>query len=469
MPEAREVSSRTARSVCHGSAYLLLLVGAVQAIASWQGVGSVGALAIEAACAVLIAQLWRVGALSLAGVAVFASLGAFLCKWIVRSSPIDHSIPYDNDRAIVIYAIFLCSFAATWTLLRGIGVGREVGSPQTIWRLPPVTAGWMVAFIGVSSFIRYWLANAYGIGVPGVVPSAPTGFGPLFGGLYYLSVYGPVVAVLVVLGTARPGERARIYGTCLSLVLYVSIGATIGSRSSAVFAGASVLLGVSWSRGTARNVSSFLIWLIIAVTGAFAGVSAALATRESTFSRDGSALDFLLGRIGGLDYLAPVAAAVDGDRPSLQFIDPVAWNTFLKVAVYHLPAGATNGLASTLPGWALGVAGYLGVMAAGATAGFIAGAADRSQILRAGRIGARVSWAGLLLAWAVLLLEGGLTSAVYVAIIFASMGRVSSWLVVAGPAQHGEAGVTLPQGERQLNRARRHERRPQPDSSRSQV
>ncbi|HEX2893690.1 MAG TPA: hypothetical protein VHO29_06770 [Marmoricola sp.] len=395
------------------------------------GSGMLGAGLLAAGCVIAATGLNRF--LSIGGITMVIGLFAFLAKWLINLPPASPRVTsYDNDVAISVAGLFFFSFFAAWRF--------SVTSPPRIQRravTAPHLSGGKFGLLAVTAVLmiglRRWLAETYSIGVPGVVPQTPGGFGRLFGGLYYVSVYFPLGLALMLLVT-RQRSWLRPSVVALVLVGYAWVGASIGSRGAAVLAGGIYVLGIVWSAqptagGGSRRSHGDWLAAVGALSGVLYGVGYALRQRASGYSASGDSLAFIAGRVGGLDYLSPAVVAVRRFGMSHDFLEQSTWNHFLNVTVYHLPTTATNGSAATLPGWMFGVGGAAWVVGSGVFAGVLGGILDSSRSTRGSDAVSKLRLAGAVLAWSILLLEGNLSGAVYVAGMFAALALSAAPLV----------------------------------------
>jgi hypothetical protein len=375
-------------------------------------------LVVLVAVYLMLERIDTFGWFSIAGVTAAMSLAAFWLKWLVDSQPHAqlHVLPFDNNLAIRAYGIFVLAFAVGWRFaVRGVTADREATNTTFDHRITSRTAVVALAVGLLLVATRLLLANHFMIGVPGVSPTSSGPLRPLLSMGYYLSVAGPL-AIASLLATYGP-RRFRWFPALSLLLAFTVVGASLGYRSYAVLA----FITVTFSIASARHVGEIrtklragqILLLLVAAAGAALGLNLALTTRSGTQAgAPEGILSFLSERVGGLDYLSPVVPAIDRSGSHLAFLDPSAWDAFMRVNVYGFPSSAVTGVSATLPGLLYGVLAAWGLLIGGLVFGLLGGWLDKSCLRLRGRgpIGG-VLTLGVILSWSNLLGEGTLRAA----------------------------------------------------------
>lgn len=435
-----QVRTRNPSETSWGSGqYLIILAGlfGVTLRASLTDASLAGALA---AMTVLLLSAWllrgtrRVGLLSLGGLVALFSLGAFWAKWLLGTgvSGMRNPPPSDNDAAITLYAVFLAFFCVAWFSAGPKRLRPELEIlPLRVSRLfsSPASIVFLLLACLLLLGLRLFLAERYLVGVPGSIPLIHDNGFRIFGALYYLSTYGPLmVAALILLS---PSARVlRLSSGLATLIGYALIGAALGYRGYGVSAAVVAMYCINYNgdesaskqdRGKRRG-RVFVLAIVVGLVTLFT-VGQALDTRPIATTTGGpfSSLEFVTNRIGGLDYLSPAVYRVHETGPDWANISPNSWNRYLKVEVYRFPEDMTNGLAGTLVGWLYGIYGAIMVGVGGLIFGLFTGLADRMRTRGSSRISFRVFYLGLLLAWGTLFLEGTPDVSLYMCLSFAGV------------------------------------------------
>lgn len=363
------------------------------------------------------------GWFSVGGVTVVLSILAFWLKWLLDSEPRAQLrvLAYDNNDAIRAYAIFLLVFALAWRIAtRSTRELERSDATRTTREQQPMTLG-IATVIFLSGLalvgVRLFLANVFQIGLPGVAPSNAGGLRLLLSLLYYLSIAGPLASAGLLAVYGPP--RVRWVPAVVVLMAFAAAGAYLGYRSYAMLAFITVAFAVTTTRSPrsdpiASRVGKTVV-LGISLAAAIVALNIALANRaerSGTGRHEGTAA-FLSERVGGLDYLSPVVTAINRTGPSLEFLNPAAWDVFMRVSVYGFPSGAITGVSATLPGLLYGIQGIWGLLLGGWALGLLAGWLDRTclKMRRQGPVGVVVTL-GALLFWTNLLGEGTLRAAI---------------------------------------------------------
>lgn len=397
-----------------------------------------------AALTLLVKNPYR-ASLTIGSATAGIALAAFWLKWVLRSEPsiVLTRIPFDNDLAMRVSGAFFLAFMTTWSLSI-----RQSSSSTKRKNTARVHAGssnkpllWLpTASVALALMAgRLWIAETYSIGVPGEVP-LPTPFpAGTMGALYYLTTYGPLVAATILAIDDRPA--VRFMAAYPILALYASLGTTLGYRSYGVIAAIVAIYALLRSGARAHSGTERTAMRLFAIPailfGALVATSTALGARQSAVSdqaSDGSALSFIVKRIGGLDYLSPVVYRVEDTGSTWSSLDPETWNHFMRVVVYGFPSDAVTGLSSTLPGYLFGGSGYLLVIGGGLLAGYFAGRIDTRFARDDTRNWEVLAHLGFVVAWTSLLLEGTLATSIAIAGSFASLGLVSRFFESGGRA-----------------------------------
>lgn len=396
-----------------------------------QNRGLVGGLLIAAGICIASTRVRRFGFFSLGNITCVVTMTAFWLKWALDVKPQQRaglSLYYDNSLAIYVYGLFFFFWIAAWR--GGVSWSARLSGPRqrrisshclpkrSRGRLGSGAAGVVLTSVGLLLMaLRSYLSSSFAIGVPGETPHFPGGFGRLFGALYYFSTFGPLMVIAVLLLSSRRNP-SRVLAAVAIAAAYASLGISLGYRSYPVYASA-VLLWSLWARrhGDRRGIAGLLVLVPIGI-GTLYAVASTLKSRASGYATSGNPLEFLVGRVGGLDYLSPVVSFIDRHGASASFVRPSTWNEFLKVDVYRFPVGVANGLAGTLPGWSFAIGGIVVVGIVAVAAGALAGVADSSGPSGGRGLAGSIMHLGLLLAWTDLLLEGTIVSAFKLVLAF---------------------------------------------------
>lgn len=364
--------------------------------------------------------------LSIGKLTAALALTAFWAKWMldVRPPRVTSVIPHDNDLAIQVFAVFAFAFTIAWItntrMRKRNGSAKPPSSSEEVVRGPNAP---LILLLGsLTLFIRIWIAEAYSIGVPGRMPTETPFPAETVGILYYLSTYGPVAAGAVLVLDRR--NKATVWMGYVLLIAYAIAGANLGSRSYGVIAAVVITYSVVLPDKSKRRADFRLGSRVLRLMGAAAIVliTVKMALQErNTVTSSGSAAEFILRRVGGLEYLSPVVANLSISGSSWSHLSPDRWNQFLRVDVYGYPSDAITGVSGTLPGYLFGVAGMASLFVGGLLVGSAAGLTDRLLARRNSQYYTLMLHLGLAIAWSNLLLEGTIFTSLAIALAFAAL------------------------------------------------
>lgn len=393
--------------------------------ASWPG--AAGGAVTGTACVWLLLASLRFRAITLGAFTAVVLLTAFWAKWLTASEPLKVyfiEVPFDNDLAIQVTAIFALAATLGWVGVQHLWARRSRSQAQSggtrrhaAW-LPPTTLLVLVALVLCA--VKVVVADRYSVGVPGETPRG-LDVPALKTVIFYSSTYGPLACASLLM--LYRGLRPWVRWGAVSLVLlgYVAAGGYVGMRAATV--NAALVLGfvalAGPRSGNVRfNVRHALGWLAVA-TAIITSLTLTIMRRPAGSSSTGPVgiLRFLEDRIGGLDFLSVAAAGVDQHGSSLAYVDTTAWVEFLTFTVYAYPEGTVTGVAATLPGSAFGVGGWVGAALVGLASGALLAIAD-AKYARTTEPAATTWYLGLLLAWVNLLLEGTLYATLLIIVSF---------------------------------------------------
>lgn len=354
-------------------------------------------------------------------------LSAFYVKWVIAVRIEDEWLAGspDPDSAVLIFTLFAVTFSLAYALGRSPILSRPI--PRCVSSAPAHLA-LLIPLIALLLYLRVYLANNFGVGVPGQVPR-PLPVPRLGGALYYTSLSVPLIAACYWLTRSRASKSATTMAI-VTLGSYSLVGASLGYRSYAVNAVA-VAIYAGWYRRCVAERRSLRRVRVSTLVVALAGLMAVLATvslASGERSHDptetsglAGSIDFLTSRVGGVEYLAPVVGQIDrtgGPRPGLA--SPVAWDNYLRSEVYTFDRNAVHSLAGTGVGWLYAFAGPSGVVVFAFLAGRAFQRVDASWLAAARTL----PGLALLLAWLNLFLEGTLLPSTAILIVSLAVSAI---------------------------------------------
>ena len=364
------------------------------------------------ACVALYVGIRPFGFASIGGVTLVAVAGLFLMKWLVFGgvgAP-PTALVVSPEPALRVVAVGAAAFAAGYLLALRRGLSGIQLPPRE--SEPVATGPWAPFFVLalVLTAGRLYVARRWNIGVPNRAPSAV----PLLGVVHYVTSFGPLVcaAGLWLLGQRRddPARKAA----AVAFLIHTAVGVSIGWRGDV--ARTALAWAVAHRLGAddriRRHPLRTTLVLVAAATLCLGALSLAMSSRRGTAATPGDlggAVEFLVQRLGGIDFLSPIVAHVNQYGSSAGYLAGPEWDHFLKVDVYGLPPSAQTGFAGTAFGWWYGVGGLAATAAAGFAFGGAGAIADKYSARKRAQganLSVRLATVVVILIWANFLLEG---------------------------------------------------------------
>ncbi len=385
----------------------------------------------------------RYGLFSLGGITwVMISL-LFVGQWYLSPKPKESITPQaalyvDQTGALTAVAIAVCFFAAAYAigarpranvLFLSLVDRRPTQESTSVMDLVVVSVALVVARLVTARFLL--------IGVPGRKSTATfTAAAALHlpGIIYYVTSYGPLVGAALILwfGRRSRSSNVAVLGVLLSYVLVESYIGSHGPTFEAILAYGATrkLMGQPVRISIGRALGLGLSALIVLTVGLLISFSARTSLNGNQIQSVGQVPSFLSGRLGGLEYIAPVVGAVNQAGPALNRLVPSTWNRFMTVQVYGLTSDAQTGFAATAIGWWYGLGRMRGVAVGAALSGLLSRRLDEwsSKRLRGPPRISTLLLAGLWLGWATFVLGGTITSLIGIPVGFAVTVLALAWL-----------------------------------------